>query len=204
MGYLDEGSKSFAHYCKLLLESLNSEEYKISNVIKISAAIKHTLMNKKNIFIFGNGGSGAISAYFADGLLNICDNFPRSYGRIYDISSCIGNINCSISNGSYKNEVFTMMIKKLGICEDDILVGISSSGNSGNIIHPFINIPRAVRIGILGFGDGGHIGRNSLYDIAVIVPGQGTVQSYQRAEDGQRIAVSSILYSILGDWEVKV
>ncbi|HEX3045646.1 MAG TPA: hypothetical protein VHY08_12880, partial [Bacillota bacterium] len=68
---------------------------------------------------------------------------------------------------------------------------------SENIVHPFVNLKETMRVGILGFGDGGIIGKSNIKDMAVIVPDAGGFRSYQRAEDGQRIAISSILSTFI-------
>ncbi|HEX3046427.1 MAG TPA: SIS domain-containing protein [Bacillota bacterium] len=147
----------------------------------------------KNIFVFGNGGSAALASFFADGLREELAFSPNSRAKIFDITTFAGNITRSIGQGCYQGAAFTQIIQSLGVTSGDMLIGISSSGNSENIVHPFVTLKETIRIGIVGFDDGGVIGRTNIKDLAVIVPDAGGFRSYQRAEDGQRIAISSIL-----------
>lgn len=194
--FFDEGAQSFKNYCSFLLQSILDSRFSIETLIEIALKIKQKLMNGNSVYAFGNGGSASIASYFVDALSEICKGSFKPYKRIHDITSLKRDIIGSIHNGSYKSDVFTKIMDQFGVDEDDILLGISSSGNSENILHPFLNFPQAIRIGILGFDDGGKIGKNNANDIALIVPDHGDFLSYQRAEDGQRIALSSILYTL--------
>lgn len=190
--YPDKGAGSLKDYCGLLLESLGSSAYSSIMLADISMLLKGKIKTGRTLFTFGNGGSAAISAYFADGLRAAYKGSPRDTRNIIDVTSFNSGIVSSLHSGAYKS-VFTRIIKSLGVEEDDILMGISSSGSSDNIIHPFSDIPDVNRVGILGFEDGGTIGQSGMAQIAFIVPDRGGFRSYQRAEDGQRIALSSIL-----------
>lgn len=189
----DQGAKSFIDYCNLLLESLKGLDNYIENMAESSLLIKTKLLEGNNFFVFGNGGSAAIASFFTDGLREEFVYSSHVSSRIFDITSFAGNITKSINQGCYKSDALTKIIQSLGADRGDILFGISSSGNSENIIHPFMNLKETIRIGILGFDDGGVIGRMTDKDLAVILPDAGGFRSYQRAEDGQRIAISSIL-----------
>jgi D-sedoheptulose 7-phosphate isomerase len=109
--------------------------------------IDKKIKNGKSIFTFGNGGSAAIAAYFADGLKATLKYSPKYKRNIIDATSFAPDIVNSLDKGLYQN-VFTRILKSLGVEDDDILIGISSSGNSENIIHPLIEIPEVNRIGI--------------------------------------------------------
>jgi phosphoheptose isomerase len=190
--YPDKGARTLKDYCGLLLESLKSSSCSSAILAEISILLKGKIKTGRTLFTFGNGGSAAISAYFADGLRAAYKGRPKDARNIIDVTSFNSDIVSSLYSGVYKS-VFTRIIKSLGVEEDDILMGISSSGSSDNIIHPFSEIPDVNRVGILGFEDGGAIGQSGMAQIAFIVPDKGGFKSYQRAEDGQRIALSSIL-----------
>ncbi|MDP4182984.1 MAG: SIS domain-containing protein, partial [Bacillota bacterium] len=162
----------------------------------ITLSIRQKLMSGNSVYAFGNGGSSAIASYFVDELREIYKGSLKAYSRVHDITSLKGLINSCIHHGSYKSDVFTKILDRFGINEGDVLLGVSSSGNSENVVHPFKNFPKSVRIGILGLQDGGRIGKSNMKDIAFIMPDSGGFRSYQRAEDGQRIALSSILHAL--------
>jgi D-sedoheptulose 7-phosphate isomerase len=109
-------------YIKLLL--FNEEIYgKISLIIEL---LNKTKTNKKKIIIFGNGGSAAIASHFSVDLTknaNIrCVNFNES-----DLLTCFSN------DYGYDNWVK----KSIEFYSDpgDLIILISSSGNSKNMIN---------------------------------------------------------------------
>jgi D-sedoheptulose 7-phosphate isomerase len=73
-----------------------------------------------------------------------------------------------ISNDYSFEHVFSRQVEALGK-KDDVIIGISTSGNSGNVIKAF---DAAKKIGIKTIGllgnDGGKI--KSLSDISIIIP----------------------------------
>lgn len=190
--YPDKGAATFKEYCSLVLESLNSSAFSGDILASVSILLKEKIKKSRTLFIFGNGGSAAIGAYFAHCLKFSYKGRVRDTRNIIDLTSFKSDIVSNLHSGEYKR-VFTRLIKSLGVEEDDVIMGISSSGNSANIIHPFNKISHVNRIGILGFEDGGAIGRNNMAQVTFVVPDSGGFKSYQRAEDGQRIALSSIL-----------
>lgn len=118
----------FRDYLKLLTETGERIDVKqVERVVKILAGIK----GKKNkIFIAGNGGSAATAAHLACDLsktvgpgkfraINLTDNVPAV--------TAIGN------DEDYK-EIFSRQLENLGEKEDILLV-ISASGNSPNILE---------------------------------------------------------------------
>jgi phosphoheptose isomerase len=194
--FYDRGSESFENYCGLILHSLASQDVLCNRLTEISVLLKEKISSNKAVFVFGNGGSSAIASYLSEGLRAAAGDRKKAR-NIIDISSFSGSINDSIHNGHYKSDVFTGIIKSLGVEDGDVIVGISSSGSSENIVHPFSVLKDVVRVGILGFSDGGKIGKSKLNELSFIMPDAGGFRSYQRAEDGQRIAVSCILNAIL-------
>lgn len=193
--YYDKGAHSLKDYSGLLLQSIQSPTYMKETLAQIAYLIKRKIKTGKSLFVFGNGGSAAIGGYFSDGLKTLNKGKQKNTRNIINISSFSSIIFDSICEGTY-NTVFTEIIKKLGVEQEDVLIGISSSGNSENIIHPFLEISGVQKIGILGFGDGGVIGRNNMADLTCTIADNGNYRSYQRAEDGQRISLSAILSTI--------
>lgn len=194
--FRDQGAEAFSEYCQLLLRSLKGHYFSNKNLAGISAVIEKKLREGSRIFTFGNGGSAVIASFVADALRDLSGDSANGYNRIFDVTSYFGNVTESINDGYFKNDAFTRIIKILGVKNGDLLLGISSSGNSENILHPFVNLDETVRIGILGFENGGVIGTSNAADSMVIVMDAGGFRSYQRAEDGQRIAMSAIINTL--------
>jgi D-sedoheptulose 7-phosphate isomerase len=110
--------------------------------------------NEKNIFICGNGGSAATASHFA------CDiNKGVSYGlekrfKIMALTDNLATITAYSNDVGY-DAVFVEQLKNF-FNEGDVIIGISGSGNSSNVIKAveFVNQNKGVSIGWTGFGGG--------------------------------------------------
>lgn len=128
-------------------------------------AITDSLRRGGKVMFCGNGGSAADSQHLAAEFTGrfIKDRPPLAAIALSTDSSaltCIGN------DYSF-DDVFARQLQALGRA-DDCVVGISTSGNSGNVIRAFEAArARSIRtIGLLG-RDGGAL--KTLSDIAIIV-----------------------------------
>ncbi len=91
-----------------------------------------SLLSGQKILVCGNGGSAADAQHFAAELLNRFETERPSLPAIAlttDTSTLT-----SIANDYNFNEIFAKQIKALGQ-RDDILLAISTSGNSANVCH---------------------------------------------------------------------
>lgn len=194
--FKDQGARSFTEYCQFLLRSLKGHYFSNKNLSEISATIDKKLRGGNQVFTFGNGGCAAIASYVADALRKISGDYLEGDSRIFDVASIAEDETESVNSVYCKNDTFTRIIRSQGVKRGDMLLGFSSSGNSESVLHAFQNIEGAVRIGVLGFENGGIIGTSNAADSMAIVLDAGGFKSYQRAEDGQRIAMSSIINSM--------
>jgi D-sedoheptulose 7-phosphate isomerase len=85
-----------------------------------------TKVNKGCVYIIGNGGSTGIASHFCTDLLKALD-VPAQTLFDSNLLTCIGN------DLGYEN-VFSRQLKTL-LDKNDVLVAISSSGKSPNIIN---------------------------------------------------------------------
>lgn len=101
---------------------------KISNAAEI---IIHVLKNGNKIFFCGNGGSAADAQHLAAELLGkfYIDREPLPAIALTTNTSVL----TAIGNDYSYDEIFVRQLKGLGI-SGDVLVGISTSGNSKNVI----------------------------------------------------------------------
>ena len=108
-------------YINLIVYQLKNKN-KIFNFIKLCKQIKK---NKKKIVIVGNGGSAAIASHFSVDMTKVggirCINFNES-----DLLTCFSN--------DYGYENWVKEAIKIHGKKGDILISISSSGKSPNII----------------------------------------------------------------------
>ena len=116
-------------YLRELLERISRDEI---------AVFIQTLINAratgKRIYFIGNGGSAATASHFANDLAF----GTRSWTRPFRVISLTDNqaIITAIGNDFGYQDIFVRQLKILGKPED-VLVGISASGNSPNLILAF-------------------------------------------------------------------
>ena len=199
--FVSEWTRSYRDYALFLCQALQDQEFYEDRLKLIGNVIHHTLLSGRSIYAFGNGGSAAMSAYFVENLQKIYKEFPFALRNIINLSLYHHMINESIKTDSYKGDIYTSILTQLGVVPGDILVGISTSGNSNNIIHPFVSFPQLQKVAILGFGDGGELGAMHNVDFSVIVPDEFSHRSYAIAEDGQRMALTAIIKHL--KWKLK-
>ncbi len=91
----------------------------------------------KNIFICGNGGSAANAIHIANDLhygAGACGNLPKSLGlKVEALSANVGVITCLANDTGYEN-IYSQQLK-VKACKGDLLIVLSGSGNSGNIVN---------------------------------------------------------------------
>jgi D-sedoheptulose 7-phosphate isomerase len=136
---------------KNALDSINTEE--LETIVSI---LKNAREKDSAIFIFGNGGSASTASHFA------CDiNKGVSYGkekrfRVFCLNDNIPTL-LAYSNDVGYDVVFVEQLRNF-VKKDDVVIGISGSGNSKNVLLAieYANQQEAISIGITGF-DGGKL-----------------------------------------------
>lgn len=154
---------------KSLLNKLHLLNVEVQNAIELCAFV---IQQNGKLMFCGNGGSAADSQHLAAEFTGrfIKDRRPLPAIALSTDSSaltCIGN------DYSF-NDVFLRQVQALGR-KDDCLIGISTSGNSENVLRAFVAAKELSikTIGLLG-RDGGKLG--PLSDIAIVVPSDVTAR----------------------------
>lgn len=169
-------------FAKNYLSRLNDGFNKIDLSIfgKISDVLLKAYVSDKQVFILGNGGSAAIASHMA------CDLSKGTLTNVYDAAekrfraiSLTDNLSLfsALANDIGYEEVFSQQLRNL-IQPGDIVIGISASGNSPNVLSA-LKLARqchATTIGFVGF-DGGKIFALSDYVVHF------QEKNYQRCED---------------------
>ncbi|MCP4682637.1 MAG: D-sedoheptulose 7-phosphate isomerase [Desulfobacterales bacterium] len=161
---------------KILAESLGVKETfikkNVSNLILLAEKIAQAFTSDCKLLLCGNGGSAADAQHIAAEFINryILERPPLPALALTTDSSVI----TSIGNDYSFNDIFSKQIKALGM-EGDILLAISTSGNSENILSAARDardqgIFTAAMIG----GDGGKLA--GLADIALVVDSEITAR----------------------------
>lgn len=153
-------------------ESLISVLHKSSNKLRIplmdaARVISQTLAEGNKVLLCGNGGSATDAQHFAAELIGHFQLEKRPALPLISLTTDTAVLTAVSNDFSYE-ELFSRQIEALGK-PDDVLIGISTSGNSKNMLEA-LKIARAknmICIGLLG-KDGGKM--LDLCDISLVVP----------------------------------
>jgi len=148
-----------------VLQAFRDDAEALESVKRFAAAAAQALRTGKKLLSCGNGGSMCDAMHFAEEWTGRFRDDRRALPALS--FSDPSHLTCIVNDFGYEN-VFARMVEAYGR-EGDVLLAISTSGNSENIV-------RAVRtakergvttVGLLGKG-GGEV--KPLVDIAIVVP----------------------------------
>ena len=147
--------------------------------------------NKKTIYVFGNGGSGSTASHMVCDIIKGCSYEKEKKFKIICLNDNIPTILAYSNDVSY-DIVFEEQLKNL-MSKDDVVLAISGSGNSENIIRAvdYANTNGAITIGFSGF-NGGLLKNKAKVNLHV------PINDMQISEDFHVIAMH-IMYTILSD-----
>ena len=120
---------------------------------KYSKLLLNCINKKKTIFVCGNGGSAANSIHIASDLSTISLNNKERINS-HSFNANISELTCIANDIGYES-IFSEQLKAHGK-KGDILIALSGSGNSKNIINA-LKLAKKMKIntiGILGFNGG--------------------------------------------------
>ncbi len=143
---------------EILNKSLQAKELSIKNnidrIIEAADLISESIKKGHKILLFGNGGSAADAQHLAAEFVNRfkIERPPLAALALTTDTSII----TSIGNDYHFDEIFSKQVMALGQ-KGDIAIGISTSGNSGNVLKA-VNAAKASGIFTIGFtGKGGKL-----------------------------------------------
>ena len=135
-----------------------------------------TFENEKNIYIFGNGGSAATASHYANDFNKGISEYTEKKFRFQCLNDNIATV-MAIANDIGYEEIFRFQLNGR-LAPGDIVIGISGSGNSPNVINAveYAKAQGNKVIGITGYS-GGKL--KPLADISLHAP----VEDMQITED---------------------
>ena len=135
------------------------------DILEAAKTIAEAFKAGRKILLFGNGGSAADAQHIAAEFMNrfLMERPPLPAIALTTDTSIL----TSISNDYSFDEVFGKQIKGLGK-KGDIAFGISTSGNSQNVLKAFRVAKKQGMVTIALVGEGGKAA--SLADISLCVP----------------------------------
>ena len=126
---IEKFSFSYFKYLKEIIDNISLSEIKEFVTVLLEAR-----KNNSTIFFIGNGGSASTSSHFANDLSIGVNNYENPF----KVHSLVDNVSIitALGNDFGYDEIFVRQLK-IYACPNDIIVGISASGNSPNIIKAF-------------------------------------------------------------------
>lgn len=145
------------------------------SIIQISTILKDCISQGGKLLLCGNGGSAADCQHFA------AEMIVRLTARVERVSlpavalTTDSSILTAAGNDYGFDLVFARQVQGLGK-KGDVLIGISTSGNSENVFKALeaAGIKGMIRIGILGGDKGGKCLEQC--DHSIVVPGDSTMR----------------------------
>ena len=157
-----------------VLDRLRKEQ--MDSLVKAIEMIRKAREGDRTVFIMGNGGSAATSSHFVSDLAKgtIVDGEKRF--RAIALTDNIPLIT-AWSNDSDYSDIFAEQLKNL-LRPGDVVIGISGSGNSQNVLKgvEYASKNGAKTIGFVGY-DGGKL--KNMVDVCILAD----IHYMQKAED---------------------
>lgn len=184
------------------------DDFPINDVVMIADRIWQTYQNGKTVYACGNGGNAAYVANLVCDFANhpfVSDDKSKAMPsgiprfRTVDLVSS-GATLTGIMNDLGAGEIFAQQLINDKITQGDIVIGISGSGNSGNVLKAFeVAKSNGAHTIALCRGSGGK--SKGLADHCLVVPGTSQFPGQVGGNDNNfhfEDAMSSIVHIITG------
>jgi len=161
----------------------------LQNFEKVVDIIFDAYLNRYSIFAMGNGGSASTASHFACDINKGVSNGAKNRFRMFCLSDNIPTMLAYANDQSYE-DIFVEQLANL-LNPNDVVIGISGSGNSPNVIKAirYANDNSATSIGFTGF-DGGELAK--IASLSIIIP----ANDMQKVEDLHLILTHIIMQTL--------
>lgn len=134
---------------------------------QFSLLLLQTYLGRGNLFTCGNGGSHCDAMHFAEEMTGRYRKDRRPLGAL--ALGEASHVTCVANDFGFEH-IFARQLEGLGR-SGDLLVGLSTSGNSKNVIRAFeVAKKKEIKTVALLGRDGGAL--KSLADVAIVIPAQ--------------------------------
>ena len=124
-----------------------ADEKNIDKILEVAKIIANAFNEGKKIILFGNGGSSTDASHIAAEFVN---RFKRERPGLPAIAlNADMAVITSIANDYDFSEIFSKQLKALSV-EGDVVIAISTSGNSPNILKA-VDVARRKRLTTVAF-----------------------------------------------------
>ena len=165
-----ERNKDILNYLDESIQCIEDLKKKTDQIQRIMHILEKTRENGNKLFLMGNGGSASLASHL------ICDFGKFRKLKAFALTDSIASITAYSNDDCYES-IFKEQLKMLAD-KDDVVIGISGSGNSKNVIEAmeFAKKLGCYTIGLAGF-DGGKL--KDVSDECIVVD----VNNMQHSED---------------------
>ena len=152
------------NYISMLQKTMNKLHQPL--ILEVVHLLQRARMQGSQVFIMGNGGSASTASHFVCDLAKNTRYDGLPHFRAIGLTDNMEIFSAYANDEGYEN-VFSQQLINL-IRPDDIVIAISSSGNSQNVVYAVQEAQKhnATTVGFTGF-DGGRLGQ--LVDIHIHV-----------------------------------
>jgi D-sedoheptulose 7-phosphate isomerase len=145
-------ARGYLNYLKQVLDGIDPDE-----VARFIATLLDARARGAMVFFIGNGGSAATASHFANDLSIGTNEYELPF-RVVSLADNVPVLT-ALGNDFGYDEVFVRQLRVLGK-EGDVLVAISASGNSPNLLKAFAFAAKAgIRTVAITAFDGGKLKR---------------------------------------------
>ena len=173
---INDYSRSYIDYLSSVLNNIS-----LTDIEKFVEVLLEARERESSIFFIGNGGSAATASHFANDIAI----GTRTYEKPFRAISLCDNqaVITAIANDDGYEKIFSQQLQVL-LKKQDVVVAISASGNSSNLLDAIDTAKKmnTITVGISAF-DGGKM--QEMVDISVHVPTE--KGEYGPAEDAHMV-----------------
>lgn len=183
-------SEQIKKYIDLEIEILNGLDQ--NEINKAMNLLEETREKGSNVYVFGNGGSAATASHMENDFnKGVSEKLEKKY-RFQCINANMATI-MAIANDNGYDRVFEQQLENK-LKEEDVIVAISGSGNSENVIKA-VNYAKKQGCKIIGMTGytGGRL--KELSDVSLHVP----LDNMQITEDVHIIFNHMMMYILCGE-----
>lgn len=146
--------KRIVSYLSSLQETINGLPKE--NIVSVIELLKSARLDGRQVFIMGNGGSASTATHFVCDLAKNTRKDGLPHFKVIGLADNMALFSAYANDEGYEN-VFSQQLANL-VLPDDIVIGISASGNSMNVLNALAlaKSRKAITVGFTGF-DGGQM-----------------------------------------------
>ena len=193
-GEVMDYSEKIREYAEAEMQLL--KDLDVSGVNELMNTLVEAYEKEGTIYVFGNGGSASTASHMANDFNKGISEYTEKKFRICCLNDNMATV-LAIANDIGYEDIFEFQLRNK-IKPEDLVIGISGSGNSANVINAlsYAKEQGAKTIGWVGF-DGGRVAE--IADFVFHVP----VRNMQLVEDMHLILNHLMMYVLMQEWGIK-